>query len=66
MEVPPLIKKWEKDLGMTLEENVVGNVLKATHSSALDIKMTETNYTSGGCWMGGGLWDTKESIIVEE
>lgn len=50
METPPFIKKWEKDLGVPLEENAIGNITKATHSTATDIKMIDTNYKCLSRW----------------
>lgn len=50
LETPPFIKKWEKDLGVPLEENAKGNILTTTHSTATDIKTIESNYKCLSRW----------------
>lgn len=49
-EIPPFIKKWEKELGTVCSTSSLGNILGATHGSAVDLKMIETNYKYLARW----------------
>lgn len=42
-EVPPFIRKWERELG-SQKDNTIRKILELNHSSAVDINTAEMNY----------------------
>lgn len=50
LDVPPYIKKWERELGTQCSNNMLGKILKMMHTSSVNIKMTETNFKCLAGW----------------
>lgn len=44
MEIPPFIRKWERELGTTHDKKFIGKILDLAHASAVDSRTAEMNY----------------------
>lgn len=50
LDALPYIKKWEEELGSQCNKHTLEKKLKLTHCSAVDTKMSETNYKCLAWW----------------
>lgn len=50
LEVPPYIKKWERELESRCSKFTLEKILKMTHKSAVGIKRTEINFKCLARW----------------
>ena len=46
LEIPPFVKKWERELGSQIDNVTISKMLKLTHSSAVDSRTAEMNFNS--------------------
>lgn len=44
VEIPPFVRKWEKELGTTRDKKFIGKILNLAHASAVDSRTAEMNY----------------------
>lgn len=50
LEALPYIKIWENELGSQCKKHIIEKILKLSHSSVVDTKVTETNYKCLARW----------------